>query len=99
MDTVKNTEVPQEFKESLLKQPPGAVTSISEQIKEMDKLYASMEIGSASETVILAIDPIIERRLGMLLDKLTQCPAELGTILDIRAQICETWRIRKSLKE
>jgi hypothetical protein len=76
--------------------PPA---SISDQIKEMDRLYSSMELGAASETVLRAIDPIIEKRLGVLLDQLAMAPAELGPILDIRAKICETWRMRKSLKE
>jgi len=77
--------------------PPMA--SISDQIKEMDRLYSSMEIGAASETVLKALDPIIEKRLGILLDQLAMALPELGPILDIRAKICETWRMRKSLKD
>lgn len=78
---------------------PDDRKSINEKIQEMDKLYSSIEIGAASDTVLKALDPIVEARLGHLLDRLAQAPAELGAILDIRAQICETWRIRKQLKE
>jgi len=98
MDTENTINIPKAIG-VIPEAPKPPMASISEQIKEMDRLYNSMEIGAASETVLRAIDPIIEKRLGVLLDQLALAPSELGAILDIRAKICETWRMRKSLKE
>lgn len=71
----------------------------SEIISEMDKLYGQIEVGAAADTILRVIDPIVEQRLGELLTKLEQAPPELGAILDIRAKICEVWRMRRRIKE
>ena len=78
-------------------QPPQKLPS--EVIAEMDRLYGSIEMGAAADTILGLIDPIVEQRLGELLNKLEQCPPELGPILDIKARICEMWRMRKKIKE
>ena len=78
-----------------LKAPLGPNATID----EIDKLYGQLEIGNAAETVIRMLDPIIEERLGRLLDELSHCPAELGPILDLRARINEAWRLRKEITQ
>ena len=78
-------------------QPPTKLPS--EVISEMDRLYGSIEMGAAADTILGLIDPIVEQRLGELLNKLEACPPELGPILDIKARICEMWRMRKKIKE
>ena len=78
-------------------QPPTKLPS--EIIGEMDRLYGSIEMGAAASTILELIDPIVEQRLGELLNKLELCPPELGPILDIKARICEMWRMRKRIKE
>jgi len=99
MASDENIEIPKAIIEHPYHKHPDDKKSINEKIQEMDKLYGSIEIGAASDMVLKALDPIVEMRLGHLLDRLAQAPPELGAILDIRAQICETWRIRKQLKE
>lgn len=68
-----------------------------DELAAIQALYGAVDKGTAAETVIRVLDPIIEQRLGLLLDKLAQCPPELGPMLDVRAQIGEVWRIRKEL--
>lgn len=68
-----------------------------EGLEAIQSLYGAVDKGTAAETVIRVLDPIIEQRLGVLLDQLAACPPELGPILDIRAKIGEVWRIRKDL--
>lgn len=65
--------------------------------KVIDDLSEMAELGVSAGTVVEALEPIMDRRLGQLLDKLQQCPPELGPILDIKAQIGEVWRIRKEM--
>lgn len=72
-------------------------TQVSDRIAATEKLYNEAELGASSDTVLRALDPIIERRLGQLLDQFAQCAPELGPLLDLRAKITETWRIRKEL--
>jgi hypothetical protein len=72
-------------------------TSVSDRIAATEKLYNEAELGASSDTVLRALDPIIERRLGHLLDQFALCAPELGSLLDLRAKITETWRIRKEL--
>lgn len=64
----------------------------------VDRLYELADIGVAAETVAKALAPIIERRLGYLLDQFGKCPPELGPLLDLKAQISEVWRLRQELK-
>lgn len=68
-----------------------------EQLEAIQSLYGKVDKGTAAETVIRLLDPIIEQRLGLLLNQLEQCPPELGPMLDLRAKISEVWRIRKEL--
>lgn len=75
----------------------GRPTAVSDRIAATEKLYNEAELGASSDTVLRALDPIIERRLGHLLDQFAQCAPELGSLLDLRAKITETWRIRKEL--
>ncbi len=63
-----------------------------------DILHDSAELGYSSELVLKAMDPIIERRLGALLDQFENTPPELGPMLDLRAKISEVWRIRREMK-
>ena len=64
----------------------------------VEKLYQEADIGVSAETVLSALDPLIERRLAFLLDQFAICDPELGKLLDLKARIAETWRIRKELK-
>lgn len=73
-------------------------TRVSDRIEATEKLYSEAELGASSETVLRALDPLIERRLGLLLDQFSNCPPELGPLLDLRAKISEVWRIRKELR-
>ena len=63
-----------------------------------DILHDSAELGYSSELVLKAMDPMIERRLGSLLDQFDNVKPELGPLLDLRAKISEVWRIRRELK-
>lgn len=63
--------------------------------KVIDDLSQMAELGVSASVVVTALEPIMDRRLAQLLDKLQQCPPELGPILDIKAQLGEVWRIRK----
>lgn len=66
--------------------------------KIIDDLSQMAELGVSAGAIANALEPIMDRRLGQLLDKLQQCPPELGPILDIKAQIGEVWRIRKEIQ-
>ena len=63
-----------------------------------DILHNSAELGYSSELVLKAMDPIIDRRLGNLLDQFENVKPELGPLLDLRAKISEVWRIRREMK-
>lgn len=69
--------------------------NLEEQAK---RLSDDSELGYSSEVVLKGLEPIIERRLSALLDEFSICLPELGPLLDVRAKICEVWRIRKQLK-
>ena len=64
-----------------------------------DALHDSAELGYSSELVLKAMDPIIERRLGSLLDQFENVKPEMGPLLDLRAKISEVWRIRREMKK
>lgn len=72
---------------------------VSAAISKIDSAWKEMERGATAQSVLNVLDPILERRLGTLLDSFRQCPPELGPLLDHRAQICEVWRMRKELKD
>ena len=72
---------------------------ISAAISKIDTAWKEMERGAAAQSVLNVLDPILEARLGILLDSFRMCPSELGALLDHRAKICEVWRMRKELKD
>ena len=72
---------------------------VSVAISKIDAAWKEMERGASAESILRVLDPLIEKRLGTLLDGFRQCPPELGPLLDYRASICELWRIRKELKD
>lgn len=76
-----------------------AVKPVSAAIAKIDSAWKEMERGASAESILRVLDPLIEKRLGVLLDGFRQCPPELGSLLDFRASICELWRIRKELKD
>lgn len=67
-------------------------------INRVDKLYEEREKGNKANTILQMLDPLLEQRLGVLLDGFRQAPAELGPLLDFRAQLCEVWRMRQELR-
>lgn len=73
------------------------VSPISQRIAATEKLYNEAELGASADTVLRALDPLVERRLGLLLDQFSICAPELGPMLDLRAKISEVWRMRKEL--
>ena len=72
---------------------------VSAAISKIDSAWREMERGASAESVLKVLDPLLEKRLGTLLDGFRQCPPELGPLLDFRASICEVWRMRKELKD
>ena len=75
------------------------VKPVSAAISKIDAAWKEMERGASAASVLNVLDPVLEKRLGTLLDGFRQCPPELGALLDFRAQICEVWRMRKELKD
>lgn len=75
------------------------VQPVSVAAAKIDTAYKEMERGATASSILRVLDPMIEKRLGTLLDGFRQCPAELGPLLDFRASICELWRIRKDLSD
>jgi hypothetical protein len=73
------------------------IRPISARIEATEKLYNEAELGASADTVLRALDPMIERRLGQLLDQFSACAPELGPLLDLRAKITEVWRMRKDI--
>lgn len=70
---------------------------ISARIAATEKLYNEAELGASADAVLRALDPMIERRLGLLLDQFSVCAPELGALLDLKAKINEVWRMRKEI--
>lgn len=75
------------------------VKPVSAAVAKIDAAWHEMERGATAESVLRVLDPLIEKRLGTLLDGFRQCPPELGPLLEFKANICELWRIRKELKD
>lgn len=71
--------------------------SLSARIAATEKLYSEAELGASADAVLRALDPMIERRLGLLLDQFSICAPELGPLLDIKAKVSELWRMRKEI--
>lgn len=72
---------------------------VSAVIAKIESAYKEMERGATASSILNTLDPILEKRLGTLLDQFRQCPPELGALLDHRAKICEVWSMRKELKD
>ena len=72
---------------------------LSAAIAKIDTAWKEMERGATAQSVLNVLDPILEARLGTLLDSFRQCAPELGALLDHRAKICEVWRMRKELRD
>lgn len=72
---------------------------VSVAINKIDAAYKEMERGATAQSIVNVLDPILEKRLGTLLDQFRQCPPELGPLLDHRAKICEVWSMRKELTD
>ena len=72
---------------------------VSAAIAKIDSAWKEMERGATAQSVLNVLDPILEARLGTLLDSFRQCKPELGELLDHRAKICEVWRMRKELRD
>jgi hypothetical protein len=70
---------------------------ISARIAATERLYSEAELGASADTVLRAVDPLIERRLGLLLDQFASCAPELGPLLDFKAKISELWRMRREI--
>ena len=66
-------------------------------LQAIDNLANQSEIGYAATIVTRVLAPKIERRLALLLDHFERVPPDLPSMLDLRAQIMEVWRIKKEL--
>ena len=78
---------------------PSIQKPVSAAISKIDSAWKEMERGATAQSVLNVLDPILEARLGFLLDSLRTCKADLGELLDHRAKICEVWRMRKELQD
>ena len=72
--------------------------SNSSNIAKVEELCNKADQGVAAEVVLRAMDPVLEERLGQLLDQFGICAPELGPLLDLRARITECWRMRKEIR-
>jgi len=72
---------------------------VSAAIAKIDTAWKEMERGASASSILKVLDPLLEARLGTLLDAFRQCPPELGALLDHRAKIRELWRMRKELSD
>ena len=71
----------------------------SDQIAKADKLFEESNRGATSEAILRVLDPLVEERLGRLLNDFEKCPPDLGPLLKLQASISEIWRIRRELKD
>ena len=55
--------------------------------------------GVGADTLLNVLGPLIERRFEQVLSQLFNAPAELGGLLDARAQLKELWRVRHELTQ
>ena len=65
-----------------------------------DRIEREQEIrmGVGAGTVITVLGPIIQERVDRLITELMDAPPELNSLLNIRAQIKESYRILKELE-
>ena len=82
---------------------PGAANPfkppLQERINAVDRLYTEAGGGKKAADVLSILDPLLEVRLGTLLDSFRLAPPELGALLDHRAAIGEVWRLRQELRK
>jgi hypothetical protein len=73
------------------------IQNASARVQAVERLNDEAELGASAAHVLRALAPMVERRLGTLLDQFSMCPPELGALLDLRAKIAEVWRIQREL--
>lgn len=78
---------------------PPTESPVSVSVAKAETAWRDMEKGASAETILKTLDPILEKRLGTLLDGFRMCPSELGALLNYRAAISELWHMRKELKD
>lgn len=71
----------------------------SDRIAKVDGLFDESNRGQTAEAILRVLDPLVEERLGQLLNKFEKCPPDLGPLLELKAQIGEIWRIRRELQD
>ena len=86
--------MPQASRKGILFVATERARTNSSSIEELNDLAIA---GVGAETLLRAMEPLMERRLAQLIEQFAICPPELGLLLDFRAKISELWRIRKEL--
>ena len=76
-----------------------ATESITNKIAAVDKIYDEVNRGQTATSTLRLLEPLMEARLGQLLNEFEKCPPDLGALLDLRAKISEVWRIRGKLND
>ena len=76
-----------------------ATESITNKIAAVDKIYDEVNRGQTATSILRLLEPLMEARLGQLLNEFEKCPPDLGALLDLRARIAEVWRIRRTLND
>ena len=72
---------------------------LSDTIKKLDKTYDEINKGQTADGILRLLDPLMDDRLGQLLGNFGRCAPDLGSLLQLQAQIGEVWRIRNELKK
>jgi hypothetical protein len=65
---------------------------------KIQELYDEASAGVGAETLLKTMEPLLERRMEVIINKLCSASPELSTLLDLRAQLAEVWRMRRELK-
>ena len=76
-----------------------ATESITNKIAAVDKIYDEVNRGQTATSILRLLEPLMEARLGQLLNEFEKCPPDLGALLDLRSRISEVWRIRGKLND
>ena len=74
------------------------VASLNEKIAKADKLYDEVNRGQSADAILRILNPLMEERLGQLLNEFAKCSPDLGALLSLQSRISEVWRIREVLK-
>ena len=74
-----------------------AIGAPASRIVQSDRLVKEVNRGQAADQVLKLLDPLMEERLGQLLEEFSRCHPDLGPLLRLQAQIAEVWRIRRTL--